>query len=112
MSQEKKKVRAEFRKVVFARDRYRCKKCGYQSSLEKVEQELDAHHIINRAKIIDGGYVKENGISLCKIGENCHLKAETNAEGYEEDALFKLIGSSQQKANIFAKKLYEHHKYL
>lgn len=98
MSQEKKKIRFEFRKRVFTRDRYRCKKCGYQSSLSKAEEELDAHHITNRNEMPNGGYVKENGITLCKIGENCHLKAENVEPGFEPELLYRLIGSSKELA--------------
>lgn len=35
--------------------------------------ELDAHHITDRNEMPNGGYVKENGISLCP---ECHKKAE------------------------------------
>ena len=33
----------------------------------------DSHHITDRKEIINGGYVLENGISLCSA---CHWKAE------------------------------------
>lgn len=98
---EKKKIRAEFRKAVFSRDRYCCRKCGFASSPEKAEEELDAHHIINRNDIVNRGYVKENGISLCK--KFCHLKAENQEPGFEPEVLFRLIGSSEQKARAAAK---------
>ena len=90
----KKQIRAEFRKAVFTRDSFRCKVCGLQSNEENAQQDLDAHHIINRNFMPNGGYVKENGITLCK--KDCHLKAE-NGEISEED-LFKMIGSSKDLA--------------
>ncbi len=96
MSQEKKKIRSEFRKNVFLRDHYRCKKCGFQSTSEKAEEELDVHHITNRNSMENGGYVKENGITLCK--KNCHLKAEKGEEGYDPNTLYRLIGSSKEIA--------------
>ena len=43
----------------------------------------------------NGGYVKENGISLC---EQCHIKAEDEAEGFEPEVLYKLIGSTYEEA--------------
>ena len=98
MSKIKQEFRAAFRKAVFTRDRFRCRGCGFQSSFAKANEELDAHHIINRNDIPHGGYVKENGISLCKTGENCHLKAEQIQPGFEEARLFVLIGSSRAEA--------------
>ena len=95
MSEDKKQRLSAFRKAVFTRDRFRCKKCGYQSTPDKAEEELDSHHIISRDDMPHGGYVKENGISLCKVGENCHLKAENVEDGFDEDTLFRLIGSSK-----------------
>lgn len=98
MSHEKKKVRQEFKKSVFARDRYRCKKCGYTPPRDKAEDELDAHHITNRNLFPNGGYVKENGITLCK--KECHLKAEKGEPGFEAELLYRLIGSSRKLAEI------------
>lgn len=64
--------------------------------------ELDAHHICDRHIIINGGYVAENGISLC--GE-CHIKAEshwnekaTPEPGFAPEDLYALIGSSYDEA--------------
>ena len=55
----------------------------------------------------NGGYVKENGISLCKgeDGTSCHEKAEmwlsgeSEPEGYSPEELYNLIGSSKEKAH-------------
>lgn len=85
---DKKRKRAEFRNTVFQRDHYSCRKCGFQSTQEKATTEIDAHHIVSRDVAIDGGYVKENGITLCK---NCHLKAELNEYGFEAAVFFQLI---------------------
>jgi len=94
MSQEKKQIRQQFRSAVFARDRYRCRVCGFQSTPEKAEEELDAHHITNRNEFENGGYVKENGISLCK--DACHVEAELGS--INPVHLYQLIGSSLEKA--------------
>lgn len=56
----------------------------------------------------NGGYVKENGITLCP---KCHEKAEvfhsTGAalEGFSPEDLYKLIGSNYEKALAASKKL-------
>jgi len=56
----------------------------------------------------NGGYIKENGISVC---DDCHLKAEefhstgTPIEGYAPDDLYKIIGSSHQEALSASEKL-------
>lgn len=93
-------IRDKFRKEVFERDGHKCKVCGKS-------EELDAHHITNRDEMPNGGYVKENGISLCKEDRGCHWKAEKvyfdkNSEkdfpGFNSDDLYKLINSSYQLA--------------
>ena len=49
----------------------------------------------------NGGYVKENGISVC---DECHLKCEqfwatgVAITGYAPEDLYKLIGSSKELA--------------
>jgi hypothetical protein len=101
MSNEKQLVRQYFRDACYKRDGFRCAACGMKSSKDKAEQELDAHHITNRKIMPNGGYVKENGISLC---EECHKKAEefhstgVAVEGYSPDDLYKLINSNLEKA--------------
>lgn len=61
MSLTKKKIRAAFRDTVFARDAFRCRVCKWGEELSV----LDAHHITDRNLMPGGGYVKENGITLC-----------------------------------------------
>ncbi|MFN0202473.1 MAG: HNH endonuclease [Bacteroidia bacterium] len=97
---EKKRIRHNFRKAVFQRDKHQCKVCGLAA------EKLDAHHITDRNEMPNGGYVKENGISLCT---GCHFKAEVYhlsgkenwEEGFHPDDLYALIGSSYDIA--FAK---------
>ena len=105
MSQEKKKIRERFRKEVFSRDEYSCKICGIGRVL------LDAHHIIDRNLMANGGYVKENGITLCNEPGGCHEKAEvfhvtgTALPGFSPEELFAKIDSSYEKALRASKKL-------
>jgi 5-methylcytosine-specific restriction endonuclease McrA len=93
MSRSKKQIRADFRAAVFGRDNHRCVMCG--------KPAVDAHHITDRNEMPAGGYVKENGVSLC---EDCHLLAEqfhstgTAAEGFAPEDLYHKIGSSYEQA--------------
>ena len=68
---QKKLIRQRFREAVFSRDDHRCRTCGWAVFTDEVD--LDAHHITDRNDMPNGGYVKENGISLCPA---CHEKAE------------------------------------
>lgn len=108
MSSEKKLIRKNFRDSCFKRDKYGCAKCHFKSSPDKAEQELDAHHITDRNEMPNGGYVKENGISLCAP---CHEKAEvfhsTGAAvpGYSIPELYQCIGSTYERAVAASNKL-------
>ena len=108
MSSEKKLIRQQFRDACYKRDGFRCAKCGMKSSKDSAEKELDAHHITDRTLMPNGGYVKENGISLCA---ECHIKAEvyhstgTAVEGYSPDDLYKAIKSNLEKAIKASEKL-------
>lgn len=99
MSAEKKRIRQQFRDAVFDRDGHKCRGCGW--SLFTDGLTLDAHHITDRNLMPNGGYVKENGISLCP---GCHEKAEvfhstgTAISGWSPDDLYKMIGSSYDAA--------------
>lgn len=100
MKNDKKILRDNFKTDVFERDKFTCKGCGFIGD----DTTLDAHHIIDRHEIVNGGYVKENGITLCK--ETCHALAEKYhmthgtewVVGYHPDELFELIGSSVELA--------------
>ncbi len=97
---DKKQLRNGFRNDVYERDKHECRVCG------RKDGKLDAHHITDRTEMPNGGYVKENGITLCSNEDGCHLKAEKfhmsdNKEwvkGYHPDDLYKLIGSSYEEA--------------
>ena len=99
---QKKKVRKRFRDSTFERDGHKCVTCKTK------DIKLDAHHITPRVKMPNGGYVKENGISLC---EPCHLKAEQflqneiTDKNFSPKNLYKLIGSSYAEAFVASQKL-------
>lgn len=96
MSNNKKLIRENFRNAVFKRDGYKCVFCN-------ITENLDAHHITDRSLMPNGGYVVENGISLCEIH---HIEAEeyhqTNGHfypyGMAPEDLYKIINSSYDKA--------------
>lgn len=52
----------------------------------------------------NGGYVRENGISVCT---DCHLLAEDAEPGYEPEVLYEKIGSSYEYAVEASEKLGE-----
>lgn len=106
MSEEKHEIRERFRAEVLARDRHRCMLCGRSGV------PLDVHHIIPRKLMPGGGYVPENGITLCAVRDgdgrlSCHERAEGVLDDIlsgrrknprdaapTPDALFGRIGSS------------------
>lgn len=102
-------IRDKFREAVWKRDGYKCKKCGKSQS----EVKLDAHHITDRTEMPNGGYVAENGITLCDCEGGCHAKAEkyhtsggtTWEEGFHPRDLYNDIGSSHLKAYAASERL-------
>ena len=100
--QNKKLIRENFRRVCLMRDKNRCVMCDARP------ETLEVHHVKDRTEIINGGYVKENGISLCA---QCHIKAEVyhstgKAEpGYAPEDLYNKIGSNYEKAVKASEKL-------
>lgn len=106
MSSDKKRIRAVFRDAVFARDGNKCRNCGW--SLQTAEIHLDAHHITDRNLMPNGGYCKENGISLCPA---CHELAEVFHStgvahpGFAPADLYVMIGSSHEQAVKAAERL-------
>lgn len=108
MSTDKKLIRQAFRTACYKRDGFRCAMCFMKSSKDHVEEELDAHHVTDRNLMPNGGYVKENGISLCP---DCHQKAEVFHDtgvaypGYAPEDLYKKINSSLEKAIMASEKV-------
>ena len=105
----KKDIRVNFRNEVFKRDNYTCQLCGIQYTTKP--EWFDAHHITDRSEMPNGGYVKENGITVCKeplvsFETSCHMKCEKYhisggvewEEGLHPDDLYKLIKSSKDLA--------------
>lgn len=96
----KKDIRKNFRLSVFKRDKHTCKVCN----TKRDESELDAHHITDRNDIPNGGYVLNNGITVCK--DKCHMKVEEYhisggkswIDGLHPNDLYRMIVSSKEKA--------------
>jgi 5-methylcytosine-specific restriction endonuclease McrA len=93
---KKQLIRLKFSEAVFGRDGHKCVFCN-------ATEDLDAHHITDRNEMPNGGYVKENGITLCPIhhlvAENYHSSGKTEwTEGFHPDELYKMIDSSYRKA--------------
>lgn len=106
MSKRKKEIRRKFRDAVFGRDRHTCRVCGQRFA----EDELDAHHITDRNLMPNGGYVLQNGITVClpchERVEEWHRSGNTSVEdGLHPDDLYEIIGSSYQEAVESSKKL-------
>lgn len=111
---DKKAIRSNFRNSVFKRDKYACRCCGKKGQDRQCEDkkmdlvDLDAHHITNRDIMPKGGYVAQNGISVC---DECHLKAEVfwqtgvAEKGFSPEELYALIGSSYEEAFKLSEKL-------
>ena len=100
---KKQLVRHNFREAVFKRDGYKCVFCD-------VTEDLDAHHITDRNEMPNGGYVKENGITLCPAhhldAERYHITGgEDFVEGLHPDDLYAKIGSSYELAVEKSKRL-------
>lgn len=93
---KKQKIREKFRTDCLKRDKNSCIICNAKNV------ELDVHHITNRNEMPNGGYVKENGASLC---EKCHIQAEDFLNGnlsidkkYSPENLYLLIKSNKELA--------------
>lgn len=100
---KKQLVRLKFREDVFSRDKHKCKFCDRTD-------DLDAHHITDRTLMPNGGYVKENGITLCPehhfMAEKYHISNHVEwEEGMHPNDLYQLIGSSLEKAQKFSQRL-------
>lgn len=115
MGKDKKQVRKSFRDAVFKRDNYTCRVCGKKWTKDDAEPALgriNAHHITDRNLMPNGGYVVENGITVCDGEEDsCHMRCESwhiTGNGEEElhpDKLYGRIDSSLEKAIKAANKL-------
>lgn len=107
----KKEIRNTFRSTCLKRDKMKCRTCNKKaSSTEEALKIFDVHHITDRHEMPNGGYVLENGITLC---HDCHMKAEAfhstgiAVTGFSIDDLYKIIGSTLEKAQIASQKIKE-----
>ena len=66
-------AREEFKKAVFSRDKGCCVLCS--------GTPVTAHHIMDRKLFPDGGYVVDNGASVC---DPCHVLCERTIVGVHE----------------------------
>ena len=104
---DKKAIREAFRQSVFKRDGFQCAMCG------RSDVKLDAHHINDRHDMPNGGYVAENGITLCDCEQGCHWKAEhhhatgRSYPGYSPEELYAKINSDFEKAWTASENLME-----
>ena len=93
---KKQLIRIKFAEAVFKRDKHKCLFCD-------CTVDLDAHHVTDRNSIPNGGYVMENGITLCPIhhmmAEKYHISGGAEwEENMHPDDLYRLIGSSKELA--------------
>lgn len=105
MSEQKKQVRKAFRDAVFGRDGHCCVFCPEV-------RELDAHHITPRTDMPNGGYVEENGITLCvvhhRLAEGAGLyqtPCEITFDAFDAPKLYEMICSSYEEAVAASEKL-------
>lgn len=93
---DKKNTRKTFRDSVFKRDAHKCVCCD-------ITEDLDAHHIMDRHYFTNGGYVLQNGVTLCKqhheLAEVYHSSnAQRHVYNMHPDDLYKRIKSSFEMA--------------
>jgi hypothetical protein len=91
----KSSARDAFREGVFARDRHRCVVCGAPAQ--------DAHHLLERRLFADGGYVLDNGVSLCNPH---HREAEATTLSCES-----LRAAAGIERVVLPPQLYEGRRY-
>ncbi len=73
-------------------------------------EDLAAHHITDRSKMPNEGYVLDNGITLCPL---CHVKAEqyhiSNGTKYEKgwspEDLYRVIRSDYESAYLASRRM-------
>lgn len=103
MSAKKKLARQKFRDEVLKRDHHRCVIC-------KTEDTIEAHHITDRELMPGGGYVKENGITLCQehIAMAEQQRQSDGEDEYSPGKLYMKIGSNHDKALKASERLEGH----
>ena len=102
----KRETRRNFVLICTKRDKFRCVCC-------RGTKEITVHHITDRKQMPGGGYVKENGATLCG---DCHLKAEKFhmtegkewVEGYHPNDIYAKINSTYEQAYKASQRLQNH----
>lgn len=92
--QDHKRWRKIFNEECLKRDHNRCVFCDRT-------EDLDVYHITDRHEMANGGYVINNGITVCPehhlLCEDFHITGICLL-GYSPEELYKLIGSSYTEA--------------
>lgn len=103
--QKHKALRKSFNEVCLKRDKNKCVFCN-------ITTNLDVHHITDRHEMPNGGYSLSNGITVCKDHhldcEKFHIYEGDESmceEKYLPNSLYKIIGSSYEKAVEDSEKL-------
>jgi len=87
--------RKDFREAVLGRDNHSCVWCDMPAQ--------DAHHLMERRLFDDGGYVVNNGVSVCGP---CHIKAEQTVISPND-----LRRAAKIEAVVLPPHLYSDYKY-
>ena len=88
--------RAAFREAVFSRDGGRCVFCAAPA--------VDAHHLLERRLWSDGGYIPDNGISVCGV---CHVLCEQTLYSVEEGRAAADITTVVVPEHLYADQAYD-----
>ena len=85
----------EWRRMVYKRDDYTCKKCGRKSGI------LNAHHIKNYTSFPEGRLDPANGITLCKkCHKGFHSKYGNTGNDGQQLQEYLILCSFQPKACV------------
>jgi len=98
-----KQLRKQFNQKCLDRDDHRCRFCGSPDAVV-------VHHITDRHEMPNGGYVEQNGLTLCPVHhKDAELFHETDGgtwvEGMNPDDLYKMIETTKEKAIMECEKL-------
>ena len=101
-TQKHKRWRKQFNEDCLKRDGNKCVFCD-------ITKDLDVHHITNRKKMPNGGYVMSNGITVCGdhhiICESWWEKCDSRNRTFSPISLYQIIGSSYEQALKDSEKL-------
>lgn len=89
-------TREQFRVEVFVRDKGRCVLCGAVATA--------AHHIMERRLFADGGYILDNGASVC---DACHWQCENTTISVEKILTAAGISRRVTPAHLYKDQPYD-----